>query len=215
MVWWTYIFPKRLFRTSSPFNHDIRVLEEYGKPKLLVNGSRQSGEYVKNLWRQALNFFNIQSSSSVKNILVFGVAGGDVIYLFRDLYPKAHITGVDIDATMIDIGKKYFGLNSLTNTSFIVKDARKFMKQKNQKHRYDIVILDIFNGWSVPDFVFTDDFLDTLKSLLTPHGRLFVNYIVEKEYKKKSDVFYQKLQSRFSQVRDKVIYLNRFFTATR
>ncbi len=213
MHWTSYIFPKRLLRTSSNYNHDIRVLEEYGKPKLLVNGSRQSGVYVKNLWKRALKSFHIHKSDAVKKILVFGVAGGDVIYLFRELYPNSHITGVDIDKTMIEIGKKYFGLGALKNISFIVKDARAFMKEKSQKHRYDVVILDIFNGWSVPDFVFEDEFLDNLKQLLTSDGQLFINYIVEKEYRKKSDVFFERLKVRFGSVQDKVIYLNRFFLA--
>lgn len=213
MTWWTYLYPKRLLRTSSPFNRDIRVLEDAGKPKLLVNGSRQSGVYVQKLWKQALDSFRVRSSDTNKKILVFGIAGGDVIYLFRNLYPNAHITGVDIDKTMIEIGKKYFGLNNLKNMAFIVKDARVFMKAKNQKHRYDIVILDIFNGWSVPDFVFEAEFLGNLKQLLKPHGQVFINYIGEKEYKKKSDMFYEKLRALFPHVQDTVIYLNRFFLA--
>ncbi len=105
-------------------------------------------------------------------------------------------------------------IDTLKNVSFIVADARKFITQKDQKHRYDIVILDIFNGWSVPDFVFENAFLDNLKQLLKPKGKLFVNYIVEKEYKKKSDMFLEKLQGRFFNVQDKVIYLNRFFLAS-
>lgn len=214
MHWISYIFPKRLLRTSTIFNKDIRVLEEYGKPKLLVNGSRQSGEYVKKLWSKAISAFGLTPSSAPLSILVFGVAGGDVIYLIRELYPSAYITGVDIDQTMIDIGKTYFGLDTLKNVSFVVKDARIFTKAKDQKHRYNIVILDIFNGWSVPDFVFEDEFLDNLKQLLKPQGQLFINYIGEKEYQKKSDVFYEKLCHRFPRVLDKVVYLNRFFSAS-
>lgn len=213
MVWWTHIFPRTIYRTSTRFNHDIRVVEESEKPKLLVNGSRQSGVYVQKLWKQALDSFQISPSSSVKNILVFGVAGGDVIYLLRELYPSAHITGIDIDETMIEIGRKYFGLDRVKNISFQVADAQKFASKKMQRCCYDMVILDIFNGWSVPDVVFEDSFLDNLKQLLKPHGQLIINYIGEKEYKKKSDVFYEKLQKRFSQVLDKVIYLNRFFAA--
>lgn len=215
MVWWTHIFPRTIYRTSTRFNHDIRVVEESGKPKLLVHGSRQSGIYVKKLWEKALEAFGIHPDNNVKKILIFGVAGGDVIYLLRNIYPFAHITGVDIDATMIDIGKKYFRLSSLENISFLVSDVRDFIKQKDQKHRYDIVILDTFNGWSVPDFVFDDGFLDNLKQLLKPDGQLIINYIGEKEYRPKSDILFTKLHTRFSQVQDTVIYLNRFFLASR
>ncbi len=214
MTWWTYIFPKTVLRTSSRFNQDIRVVEEYGKNKLLVNGARQSGVYVEKLWKEAISAFGLIPSDSPYSIVVLGVAGGTVIHLLRDLYPLSTIIGVDIDTTMIDIGKKYFGLDQLQNILFHVADVRNFLNKETKQHRYDIVVLDIFNGWSVPDFVFEDTFLDHLASLRKANGTLIINYIGEKEYRPKSDILFTKLRERFPMVKDKVVYLNRLFFAT-
>ncbi len=208
MTWWTYIFPKTIFRTSTKFNHDIRVVEVYGKNKLLVNGSRQSGAYIEKLWKEALQVFGINSSTTVNSILILGVAGGTVIHLLRKLYPNASIRGVDIDNMMIDVGKKYFGLDKL-DISFFVADAEVFIKK--DKKKYDLVIVDIFSGRHIPDFVVTDDFLDKLKKLFETNGQLVVNYLRENEYQKKSDILFVKLKKRFSIVKDKEISLNRFF----
>ncbi len=208
MTWWTYIFPKTVFRTSSRFNQDIRVVEEYGKNKLLVNGSRQSGAYIEKLWKEAFHAFGIKSSSDASSILVLGVAGGTVIHLLRKLYPNASITGVDIDKTMIDIGKTYFGLNTL-NISFFVDDAQAFIKKDRKKH--DLIIVDLFSGRHIPDFVLSDGFLNQLKKLLKSNAQAMINYLCENEYQEKSDILLQKLHKRFMQVKDKVISLNRFF----
>lgn len=213
MTWTSYIFPRRLLKTNSPYNADIRVLEEYGKPKLLVNGSRQSGEYVKGLWRKALLALGILPDPTIKKILIFGVAGGDIIYLLRDIFPTAEMTAVDIDKTMIEIGKQYFGLRSLQYVSFYVSDVRDFIKKN--KITYDIVVLDTFNGWSVPDFVFDERFLKQLRTMVRSHGKLIINYIGEKEYKIKSDILFEKLETLFPMVQDVIIYLNRFFLASR
>src|SRR3989344_2102034 len=111
MTWFSYIFPQTILRTSSKYNDDIRVNEERGKLKLLVNGSRESGEYIEKLWKEAFAAFGFGGLGSVTpSILVLGVAGGTVIHLLRRMFPAAAITGVDIDDVMLDIGRTYFGL---------------------------------------------------------------------------------------------------------
>ncbi len=210
MTWWTYIFPKTIFRASSRFNRDIRVVEVYGKRKLLVEGSRQSGTYMEKLWKEALRTFGFPSGD-VGSILILGVAGGTVIHLLRKLYPDAHITGIDIDKTMIDIGKKYFGLNQLANTSFLAVDAKEYVGKERKK--YDLVIVDMSSGRHIPNFVLTDPFLDSLKKLLSAKGQLIINYLRENEYKEKPEILFGKLNSRFSTVKDTGMFLNRFFWA--
>lgn len=208
MTWLSYIFPKRVFRTSTKYNRDIRVLEENGKYKLLVNGSRQSGEYIRELWQRTLSVFGIIPSPDVKTILVLGVAGGTVIHLLHAIYPDAVITGVDIDKTMIEIGKKYFGLDAVKSLTLVTDDAGSFIKQK--KH-WDMIVIDVFVGASIPPFVGEDEFLSDVKNVLTPKGIILINYLYELEYKQLSELFAAKLQKRFSDVRDYKVYFNRFF----
>src|SRR5687767_13543736 len=122
MRWLTYIIPRIVLDTSSPYNRHIRILEENGKYKLLVNGSRESGEYIKNLWLYAMKNLGITRDLPMKKILVLGVAGGTVIHLFKEMYPEAVITGVEIDPVMITLGKKYFDLENVRHLTIIESD---------------------------------------------------------------------------------------------
>lgn len=205
----SYIFPQTIARFSTTFNKDIRVNEEYGQRKLLVNGSRQSGIYIDGLWRGALKTFGITRDLSVNRILVLGVAGGTVIHLLSKFYPKAQITGVDIDRLMITVGKKYFGLDDLSNLRTVYADAKKFIQIKQTP--YDLIIVDLFFGGSIPAFVSSTDFLNDLGKMLTPRGKTVINYLSEGEYVKSSEILNQKLQSLFGEVRDTVRFRNRFF----
>lgn len=212
MNWITYIIPRVVARYSSPVNRDIRVLEEKGKYKLLVDGSRQSGEYILKLWQQALCQFGIIPSPDVQSILVLGVAGGTVIHLLHALYPDALITGVDVDARMIDIGKKYFGLDNVKGLTLTVSDAKEFVRSAaSKKKQWDMVVADLFVGAAIPAFVGEEGFIRNVKRVVTPKGMLLVNYLREREYGALSALLYGKLIKQFRSVTDCTLYFNRFF----
>src|SRR5258706_4040565 len=155
----SYLLPQVIARFSTPYNRDIRILEEKGKYKLLVNGSRQSGPYIQKLWQHAFTTFGIIPSPDVRSILVLGVGGGTVIHLLHTLYSHAEITGVDIDAQMINIGKKYFGLSDIPGVALIQSDAKVFVsKARKDKKKWDMVVVDIFVGPTIPPFVAEESF---------------------------------------------------------
>ncbi len=208
MSWLSYIFPQTKLISSSKYNRLIRVNEESGKYKLLVNGCRQSGAYIEMLWKKAFRTFYIQSDQSVKSILVLGVGGGTVIHLLHTLYPKALITGVDIDTKMITIGKNHFGLNTISGLTLITADAQTFVRKSGA---FDLVIVDLFVGGDIPDLVSGKEFLIYVRKRLGPNGRLVINYLQERTYKEKSNRLKISLQSIFPRVSDVPIERNRFF----
>ncbi|MCX6793736.1 MAG: hypothetical protein NTY06_01385 [Candidatus Gottesmanbacteria bacterium] len=212
MSWVTYIVPRIIARYSSPYNRDIRVLEEKGKYKLLVNGSRQSGEYVRKLWQHAFCEFGIIPSPDVRKILVLGVAGGTVVHLLHAMYPDATIDGVEIDKEMIDIGKKYFGLDRVERLTLIKSDANAFLGKAVRVHtHWDMILVDTHVGPEVPVFVGDERFLLLLKRALAPRGMVIVNYLRELQYLKLSEQLRKKLKKIFGNVRETDIYFNRFF----
>jgi spermidine synthase len=212
MNWISYIIPRVVARYSSPYNRDIRVLEEKGKYKILVNGSRQSGEYVLKLWQHAFCEFGIIPSPDIRSILVLGVAGGTVIHLTSAIYPDATIDGVDIDQKMLGIGKKYFGLDRVKGLTLVVSDAKTFLEKavRKQKH-WDMILVDTHVGPDVPEFVNNERFLTDLRRALAPRGVAIVNYLRELKYQELSRHLRKKLKKIFGRVRETDIYFNRFF----
>ena len=213
MSWLSYIYPQTIFRASSKYNQDIRVIEENGKYKLLVNGSRQSGAYIQKLWQQAFCAFHISPGSSVRSILVLGVAGGTVIHLLREMYPHALIVGVDIDDVMLAIGRTYFGLSDMKHVTLVHEDAGRFIADaRRRKMRYGGIVVDLFLGRTIPSFVKNPSFLLLLKSIRSQDGWMVMNYLRELEYEKQSHMLAASLKKIFGNVSDFSIVRNRFFS---
>ncbi len=212
MNWLAYFLPVEVARFSSRYNRDIRLLRTNGKYKILVNGSPQSGAYIEKLWRTAFRAFRLQPAAVHKKILVLGVAGGTVIHLLREFYPQSLIVGVDIDALMINIGKKYFGLGKLNRLKLVRSEAQQFIAQAiKKKDRFDLIIVDLSFGQDIPGFVISLAFLQHLERLLPSGGELVINYLREKEYQERSNLLLDKLRQIYDAVLDKEIFLNRFF----
>ncbi len=209
----SYIIPQKIAEFRTPLNAYIRINDEGGKRrKLLVNGSPQSGSYIDVLWDAAIGSFGIDRLTGIRKILVLGTAGGTVIHKVHALFPRARITGVEIDPVMIDIGKKFFDLDTITELRLVHADAKDFVAHASKHgYVYDLIITDISFGRVIPEFLTTRRFIHTIRSLVSAQGGVIVNYLRELEYAQKSDMFMSMLQNNFPVVKDHVIYRNRFF----
>lgn len=212
MSWISYIFPRTVARLSSPYNRSIRINEENGRYKLLVNGARESGAYIEDLWKHAFTHFQFPGTRKIQNILVLGTAGGTVIHLLHELFPGSRITGVDIDEVMISVGKKYFGLAEVPGVRLICNDANAFVKDYAGS-RFDLVITDIFVGPDIPDFVVTPAFQQRVKKLLGEKGLTIINYLRQPGYEKKAPKLFAVLASLYTKVSSVDRNNNRFFLA--
>lgn len=123
---------------------------------------------------QAIGFKNIKDSNS---ILVLGIAGGSVIKtLVNEIDFKGEITGVEIDPEIISLANKYFKLNEIQNLTIIIEDANQFVQKTNKT--FDLIIIDIFQDNSMPEFLFETVFIKNTKSLLIPGGYLLFNTMI-------------------------------------
>jgi len=208
----SYFIPQLLATYSSSHNRDIRVLEEHGQPKLLVNGSPQSGPYIQWLWESAFRAFSFSNYKKISSVLVLGVGGGTVINILQKMYPNVLITAVDIDPVILAVAKQYFHINDRKHVVLVQADANVFVKEAAKKSKqYDLIVVDVFFGRIIPDFISSDIFLRELKRLKDKNGSICMNYLRELEYKEASDTLQQKLKIIFQTVKDYQIKNNRFF----
>jgi len=197
--------------THSPVNDDITVVDNCGRRTLKVNGIEQTGKYVDELFRQGIKYLRHWHDQPVKNIVVFGVGGGGVLFQLRKAYPDARITGVDRDGEVIGLAKKYFKQDSITNATFVVSDARDFVKMKDNSSKFDLTVIDIYIGNDVPLFVTQRPFLLDVRQVLRPGGAMMMNYFSFAGQPKKSEEVFNRLSGIFPSVDRKRILRNIFF----
>ena len=105
-------------------------------------------------------------------ILVLGVALGGVLVHLLDKLPNAQATGVDITSQYYHIIRKYTDNNRL---ELIEVDANEFVK--NPEPKFDIIVVDIFDNITMPDFILSRKFLHNIKNKLNPKGKFLINTI--------------------------------------
>ncbi|OGG31513.1 hypothetical protein A3A63_04240 [Candidatus Gottesmanbacteria bacterium RIFCSPLOWO2_01_FULL_46_9] len=212
MRWLSSLFPQTLIELHTPYNRNIKVIKNHNNISLQVNGVEQSGVYVNTLFRRAFERLAVSSPKPVRRILVMGVGGGMALRQLRAIFPQAHITGVDIDPVIIAVAKEYFGLDYLGNSSFIVSDARKYAEKRlARRNLFDLVIVDIFIGNDVPEFVTEKRFLQSVNNLLRPGGQLMMNYFRYSKQPEKTKIHTRTLSKIFQSVESENILRNTVF----
>ncbi len=212
MSYFQSFFPHIVLKSSSSYNQDIRIFGGLGGLRLFVNGSWQSGPYIRKLWNHAFRKFGITRLNTIQTILVLGVGGGTVIELLADSFPHASITAVDIDSQMLDIATKYFGIDKYPNVRLECDDANRFVEHLAKKGTaFDLIVVDLFTGPKIPEFVSSPIFLVLLHTIIRPGGHCCINYLRELEYQAKSDELCARLNVQWKHVIDMCVNSNRFF----
>ena len=78
-----------------------------------------------------------------RHVLLLGLGGGSAARIVRALAPEARITGVEIDADVVTLARRWFDLDAL-RVETVVADARAFVART--RARYDVVLEDCFVG---------------------------------------------------------------------
>jgi len=87
--------------------------------------------------------------------------------------PDARIDSVEIDASVIDTAKTWFGVRETERTRLVESDGRVFLN-RNRK-LYDVALIDAYIGGSVPFHLMTREFYALLKRHLAPGGAAVFN----------------------------------------
>jgi len=214
-------FLKRLFnkdileKFQSSFNGEILVVKELsGKIVMRVGGISQSGGLVEKIWRQSLS--NIQYLiSDINSVLILGLGCGTVAELINEKWPKAQMTGIEIDPAVVKIGKKYFGLDKIGELKIIIGDA--IQKITNPQlpvtnHPFDLILIDLYRGQEFPKEAESEQFLNGLKKILNKDGLIIFNRLNFGNHKTRTAGFMEKLKKTFPKVAVKNTEFNLFIS---
>ncbi len=192
-------------RFESPINGKILVYEDlFGKHSMKIGGVSQSGGLIVDIWKKAISEisnFKFQTS----NCLVLGLGCGSAARLVSQKWPGTKITGIEIDPVVIEVGKKYFEMDKISNLIVIIDDA---FKLRNVGEKWDLILVDLYLGQNFPKEVESGEFVEGIKKILNEKGVVVFNRFNWGKYKKQAEDFKEELGKYFPQVRTKKIVSN-------
>ena len=119
-------------------------------------------------------FFNKgMRETDVKSALLLGLGAGTVPKQLTKAYgSQIQIDGVEIDPTIIDIGRQYFAMNE-PNLNAIAQDGRYQLITSDKK--YDIIGVDAYKQPYIPFHLTTLEFFRQVRAHLNPTGVAVIN----------------------------------------
>ncbi len=193
----SYFIPINVYKKNSAVSKTLEVTWNNGELVLDSKNTNYSYGSLQRILRKGLKYIGFERIRKFESILILGVAGGSVIKtLVDEVKFKGTITGVEIDEDIVEIANKYFKLSEIKNLELVVNDAFEFVLKTKQK--YDLIIIDIFQDTTMPNFLFEDFFINRVNFLLRTEGFILFNTMVINEkdrirnldYKKKFDENY-------------------------
>lgn len=110
--------------------------------------------------------------SQLRRVAIIGLAGGTIAHQFTQVYGPVPIDGAEIDPAIVNVGRKYFGMNE-PNLNVYEEDGRTFLETTNYK--YDVVAIDAFQQPYIPFQLTTREFFQIVRSHMLPDGVLALN----------------------------------------
>jgi spermidine synthase len=173
----SFIYPITIHKKKSTLSKTLEVTWYNGELILDSKNTNYSFGSLQRILRKGLKYIGFERIRSFSSVLVLGVAGGSVIKtLVDEIKFKGIITGVELDSEIITIANTYFKLNEIKNLELIQDDAFEFVLKTKQKH--DLIIIDVFQDTTMPNFLFEDFFINRINFLLNQNGFILFNTMV-------------------------------------
>ena len=172
--------------------YDQESLYNYIQVTQLPDGTRQlilnEGEAIHSIYYPDQNrvltgwywdyflaapYFNAGfTPQQLHRICIIGLAAGTIAHQFTKVYGPVAIDGVEIDPAIVNVGRKYFGMNE-PNLHVYEQDGRTFMDTTHQQ--YDVVAIDAFQQPYIPFQLTTREFFTQIRSHLSANGVVALN----------------------------------------
>lgn len=187
----SYFLPINVYKKNSAVSKTLEVTWNNGQLVLDSKNTNYSYGSLQRILRKGLKYIGFEHIRKFNNVLILGVAGGSVIKtLVEEIKFKGKITGVEIDKDIVEIANKYFGLNQINNLELIVDDAFEYVLKTKEK--YDLIVIDIFQDTTMPNFLFEDFFINRINFLLNVDGFILFNTMVINEKDRIRNIDYKK-----------------------
>jgi predicted membrane-bound spermidine synthase len=167
-----------VFAGESPYN--TVYVEDLGGNRLLrlnhrkagFHSIRPTGGLLTGIYYDALYLAPLMTSG--RSVLILGMGGGTTVRGYREFYPGARLTAVEIDPLVVRVAREYMGVDDGPDLEIHVADARPFLAAGTG--RFDVVEIDVFAGGPyAPFYCLTSEFFQAVRGRLAPTGVVALN----------------------------------------
>lgn len=164
---------------------------------IIIDNSSLSVEHQHGMVASLAIIDDILTKIATKlKLLIIGLGGGNLPMFLHMHFKQVHMDVVELDSAVVDVAKKWFGLQTDDRLKVYTDDGIRFIKELaqqetgNQPFRYDAVIFDVDSkdttvGMAAPPEAFVElDFLLRVKEILNPSGALIMNLACRNQEKK-------------------------------
>lgn len=169
----SYIIDDVLFEKITDHHHLIVFSNELFGNVMALDGVVQTTEKDEFIYHEMLAHVPMFAHGKVKRVLIIG--GGDGGILREVLrHPEVdQVTMVEIDAAVVEMGKKYFPNHSQgafddPRLKLIIDDGVEFIV--NNQEKFDVIISDSTDPEGPGEVLFTSRFYQGCKNSLNPNG---------------------------------------------
>lgn len=169
-----------LLHEETSFYQYIRVSEEPDGRRLL---ELNEGVAVHSVWRRdtvltggvwdAFLALPPLLGRPLERVAILGNAGGTIARALGRYYPEATVDGVEIDAAVSRVGRRYFGMQDNPRLRVHDVDARPFLRSTDES--YDLIVVDAYHQPYVPFYLATREFFALVERRLRPGGIVALN----------------------------------------
>jgi spermidine synthase len=108
-----------------------------------------------------------------RDYLFVGLGGGTAARIVHHFFPDIRLDGVEVDARVTDLGRRYFGLGEIP-VNVALSDGRMFLERSAK--RYDFVMVDVYkDNRAIPPHLATREFFELARLRMSPEGILLMN----------------------------------------
>jgi spermidine synthase len=175
--------PKVVFETTSTYHH-IRVVEDRGLRILYFDDAPETSMSIANPLQghfEYTDYFHMPWlwNTNISWVLMVGLGGASTQRSFAHYYPRVKIDTVEIDPSVVEVARAYFGYTESEAQKIHVDDGRLYLRRTTD--RYDLLILDAYiqgrYGSSIPQHLATREFFELARDHLTTNGVVAYNVI--------------------------------------
>jgi spermidine synthase len=107
-----------------------------------------------------------------RRVAILGNAAGTMARAYGHLFPRAEVDGVEIDAELSEIGRRWFDMDN-PRLTLHHQDARPFLR--TTEARYDVIAIDAYRQPYIPFYLATREFFELCRDRLAPGGVVVIN----------------------------------------